>query len=347
MNAIGLIAEPERSDRLQLMIEEAEKSVELINYKKFESLENRKLIIAVDIDEIGESPGIFNEIRKWYQLGKPILNGSVVVLWIHSQSRLYTKEMAQRIIFLLSGLGATIPAQPLIETVENLENMRKWAEYMHVSREEALKERVSEMTKRLSVYQSIAIKRPKLLVLHANSNERTSNTHLLWQAVEKHLTIDYEVIHVEDGTVLDCRGCAYDTCGYYAEHNSCFYGGVMVKEILPAIDMSDAVLWLLPNYNDAISAKLMAVINRLTVLYRKKPILNKNLYAIVVSGNSGSDSVIKQLIGALNINKGFHLPSGFYLEMIASYPREILNHKDLNSKSKAFAEIINKTSHKI
>ncbi len=347
MNKIGLIAESERSDMLQFMIEEAKESADLIDYKELKSLEDRKLIIAVDIDEIGESPGIFAEIRRWYRLEQQVLKGSVVVLWIHSQSRLHTKGMGQRLIFLLNGLGATIPGQPLIETVENLDNMRKWAKYMDVTREVALGIRVKEMVERLSVYQSIEIKRPKLLVLHANSNEKTSNTHLLWQAVEKHLTIDYDVFHVENGTVLDCRGCAYDTCGYYAEHNSCFYGGVMVQEILPAIEMADAVLWLLPNYNDSISAKLMAVINRLTVLYRKKPLLNKNLYAIVVSGNSGSDSVIKQLIGALNINKGFHLPPGFYLDMIASYPREILEHKDLDRKSRAFAEIINTTSHRI
>jgi len=31
----------------------------------------------------------------------------------------------------------------------------------------------------------------------------------------------------------------------------------MVKEILPAIEDVDCIIWLCPNYNDAISAKLL------------------------------------------------------------------------------------------
>lgn len=78
----------------------------------------------------------------------------------------------------------------------------------------------------------------------------------------------------------------------------------MVKEILTAIEEADCIIWLCPNYNDAISAKLMAVINRITVLYKRVKFGEKTLFSVVVSGNSGSDCVAKQLIGALNINKG-------------------------------------------
>lgn len=65
----------------------------------------------------------------------------------------------------------------------------------------------------------------------------------------------------------------------------------MVKESLPAIEDADCVIWLCPNYNDSISAKLMAVINRLTVLYKRVRFWDKSLFSIIVSGNSGSDCV--------------------------------------------------------
>ncbi|GAF92126.1 unnamed protein product, partial [marine sediment metagenome] len=51
----------------------------------------------------------------------------------------------------------------------------------------------------------------------------------------------------------------------------------------------------------------MAVINRMTVLYKRVKFGDKTLFSVVVSGNSGSDCVDKQLTGALNINKGFRL----------------------------------------
>ena len=119
----------------------------------------------------------------------------------------------------------------------------------------------------------------------------------------------------------------------------------MVKEILPAIEEADAILWLVPNYNDAISAKLMAVINRLTVLYRKHPLFEKNIFAIAVSGNSGSDSVLRQLIGALNVNKGFRLPPDFYIQAVANDAKEILNQPNFETLAKQFALHINKEIH--
>jgi multimeric flavodoxin WrbA len=328
------------------MILAAEKiaTIEPIDVSDFKG---QKLLVAIDLDSIGENAWLMNWIRERREESEEPFEGCKVIFLINSPALIYSKEMAKRLIFLFNILGARVPGQPLVEAIENLENMRKWAQYSDTTREEALYGRVQDLVLRLTESKHKQIEKPRLLVLHANSNEKTSNTHQLWEAVRKHLTIDYDVIHVEDGTVLDCRGCAYDTCAYYAKQNSCFYGGVMVKEILPAIEEADAVLWLLPNYNDSISAKLMAVINRLTVLYRKQPLLDKNLYAIVVSGNSGSDSVVKQLIGALNINKGFHLPPGFYLDAIASQPEEIVEHPLFEEMSRLFAQKINSTSHYI
>ncbi len=60
----------------------------------------------------------------------------------------------------------------------------------------------------------------------------------------------------------------------------------------------------------------------------------------MVSGNSGSDSVAKQLIGALNINKGFRLPPYFSIRAIANDPKAIFNVENIDIKSDFFSKII-------
>ncbi|MEK6266337.1 MAG: NADPH-dependent oxidoreductase, partial [Clostridium sp.] len=61
-----------------------------------------------------------------------------------------------------------------------------------------------------------------------------------------------------------------------------------------------------------------------------------------VSGNSGSDSISKQLIGALNINKGFRLPPYFSIMAISNDPGEIFNIPQIQETTKDFAETIKK-----
>jgi multimeric flavodoxin WrbA len=112
----------------------------------------------------------------------------------------------------------------------------------------------------------------------------------------------------------------------------------MVEEVFPAIEAADAVVWVCPNYNDAVTANLAAVINRLTALYRKTGFYNKALYAVIVSGNSGSDSVAMQLIDALCINKGFYLPPYFCIMAIANDPGAIYKIKNIGTQASAFAE---------
>jgi len=114
----------------------------------------------------------------------------------------------------------------------------------------------------------------------------------------------------------------------------------MTENVLPAIEESDAIVWLCPNYNDAIAANLTAVINRLTALYRRSNFYSKSIFAVVVSGNSGSDSVAKQLIGSLNINKGFRLPPYFSIRAIANDPKTIFQVENIDIKSEFFSKII-------
>jgi hypothetical protein len=67
---------------------------------------------------------------------------------------------------------------------------------------------------------------------------------------------------------------------------------------------------------------------------------DKTLFSVVVSGNSGSDCVAQQLIGVLNINKGFRLPPYFALTAAANDPGFIKSIPGIDKRAKIFAKNI-------
>ena len=148
--------------------------------------------------------------------------------------------------------------------------------------------------------QRLEQSRERVLALHASSRA-TSNTLALWGRVREALEPGCQVteIGLRNGTLEDCAGCAYTTCLHFGEQGDCFYGGVMVREVFPAIREADAVMLICPNYNDALSANLTAAVNRLTALYRTTSFEDKAVFAIVVAS---------QVVSALCVNKGFWLP---------------------------------------
>lgn len=105
---------------------------------------------------------------------------------------------------------------------------------------------------------------------------------------------------------------------------------------------SDALMILSPNYNDSVSANIMAFINRLTALYRKVDFKDKLLFSIVVSGYSGSDILAEQLISSLHFNKGFALPAHAIRMLTANDPGEILSCKNIEKEAAVYAERIKK-----
>ena len=183
------------------------------------------------------------------------------------------------------------------------------------------------------------LERPKLLALHASSRA-TSNTLALWGLVRTRLEerCDITEICLRNGTLEDCAGCPYTTCLHFGEQGGCFYGGVMVQEVYPAIREADALVLLCPNYNDALSANLTAAINRLTALYRTTSFADKAVFAIVVSGYSGGDIVACQAAGAMNMNKGFWLPANFCLLETANDKGEALALPGIQDRADRFAE---------
>ena len=147
-------------------------------------------------------------------------------------------------------------------------------------------------------------------------------------------------IGLRNGTLEDCAGCPYTACLHFVERGDCFYGGVMVREVYPAIRAADGVILLCPNYNDALSANLTAAINRLTALYRAAPFENTAVFAIVVSGYSGGDIVASQVVSAMNMNKGFWLPPGFCLLETANDAGTAVRLPGIDERLERFAENI-------
>ena len=274
---------------------------------------------------------------------KDAFQGSTAALLIHSSSELGTKRAAQDIIFMANKLGCNFIGHPLVEATANLKNFLTWQKSTQRPLEEICLILSAKLGKRLAEYKSAAAIK-KMTVLYS-SPHKISNTLDLWHLISKHLKkISIEELQIENGQILDCKGCHYKLCLHYGKRNSCFYGGFMVENILPSIKSSDAVVWLCPNYNDSIGANLTATINRLTVLYHKISFYNKSIFAVIVSGNSGSDSVAKQLIGALNINKGFRLPPNSIITETANDPGAIFKIPGIKSKARSFAENIMKNS---
>lgn len=300
-------------------------------------LRGRKIILCAEISPAGLCIPLYEIIAELQNRGGDSLEGSSAVILLHSPNELYTKSTAAFVVFLLNRLGCRFPGHPAVEATGSLINFSTWRKSKNASLQEICTELCSSLGERFAAYDPKPVSMPNILALHSSFSS-TSNTLALWNLVKAQLNnCEIQELHVENGKVLDCKGCSFRTCTYYSVKNSCFYGGMMVQEILPAIEKADAVLWLCPNYNDAVSANLTAVINRMTALYRKTPFYGKTLFSIIVSGNSGSDSVARQLADALCINKGFNLPPRFSLMATANDPGAVLELPGIREAAGEFA----------
>ena len=303
-------------------------------------LRNKHIIVAAELNLAGLCPQLVNVLSELYEKGNDTLSGSTAIVLVHSPNQLYTKSFASSIVFLMNNLGCYFPGHPVIEATGDLSNFSTWKKTLDLPLEQICEQQCEKLGKRFTENVLVKSKEPSILVLHA-SHHKTSNTLFLWNMVKKHLSgCSIQEIHVENGNIRDCNGCSYKTCHHFGMQNSCFYGGIIVEEVYPAIEKADAVIWLCPNYNDSVSANIFAVINRMSALYLKTSFHNKKLFSIIVSGNSGSDSVAKQLIGALTINKGFSLPPYCCLMRTANDPGSIQHVSCIEDEAYLFAQNI-------
>lgn len=306
-------------------------------------LNNKRIIFAVELDEIGVSNNLNDIFRKLYSMGKDSLEGCTGAVLVHSNHNLFTKTAAQEIIFLANNLGCAFVGRPLVEATGSLDNFEALVKIYKLSLEEIcllqcrdLGERLLDSRSQVDMPMQVDNFRKKLLVLHS-SNWETSNTLALWDMVKESIKdIDISVINLGNGQVMDCIGCSYTVCKHYGLQEKCYYGGIVVKEVYPAILEADSILFLCPNYNDMVIANLVATINRLTALFRKTKFYDKTLFTIVVSGHSGGDAIAKQLISAMNINKTMKLPPYFSLLATANDAGAIARVENIEGLAREF-----------
>lgn len=322
-------------------LEEATKGrcIEVLTHLDMEQpLRNRRILFAVSLNKAGFSPTLF----QWLPLLRSCsdyLKGSIAGVLVDGLGELYTKAVGRDLVLAANGAGCTFPGRPLVEAIGSLYNFTVQAKNAGCTPGIAYQRAVGDLIDRILTFEPPRQVRPKVVVLHASSY-KTSNTMALWSRVKQALPSECDIteIGLRNGTMEDCSGCPYTMCLHFGEKGECFYGGVMVQEVYPAIREADALVMLCPNYNDALSANLTACINRLTALYRTVSFDRKALLGIVVSGYSGGDIVAAQLVSALCMNKGFWLPPDFCLMETANDPGSALKLPGIEERLADFAE---------
>lgn len=316
---------------------------ETVEMEKMDDVTGLKLLFLCDLNEIGRDTAVDALVTKWKRTGLRLTEVYVGII-SRSMNDWHTKTYARGILLLLNDLGATIIGKSLVEILPLFENFAAWQKNDKASLEVIAAGRVSDLAVRLAASQILKKAKPKILVLHS-SNNKTSNTLALWGLVAEDLKAHdccgtIKEIYIERGSITDCIGCPFEVCVTQAKQLSCVVGGQFVEEIMPAMAEADVLIWLCPNYNDTIGADLIAVINRMSGFYRTQELSGKVVYGVIVSGNSGTDAVANQLIGSLNLNKGFTLPPNFCLTEIANNPMSVLEKANIRGKAKDFSNKI-------
>ena len=305
-------------------------------------LQNAALLFAAETDAGGIRNGTHTLLRFLHLHADELpLAGARGGILIDGQSDLFTKDLARRIAFAANRCGCMFPGKPLVEVCPDLHNFTVLSRLWQCSREEAWQISCRQLAEKLLTFVPVSLPHPKVLAIHA-SNHQTSNSLSLWRmaASELRKNAKIEEISIRNGQLWDCCGCKYEACLHFGEQGDCFYGGVMTEKVYPAIVQSDVVVLICPNYNDSVSANIMAFINRLTSVFRVNDFSRKRIYALIVSGYSGGDLVAQQIIGAMNMNKNMILPPRFAMLETANAPGEILQVPRIKEKAAKFAAAV-------
>lgn len=299
-----------------------------------------RFLFCVEIDESGINLDSCR-LMKYLCRNEGCLQDSAGGVVIDGCGELFTKELGRRLVFLANAAGAAFPGKPLVEATGSLTNFDTLARNWSTDRVGAYAKNCGILIQKVMAFEMNCENDSRILAIHA-SNRRTSNSLALWTETADRLRglRGVEEISIRNGEVWDCRGCKYEACLHFGENAECFYGGVMVEKVYPAILRSDVLVLVCPNYNDSVSANIMAFINRLTALFRTNDFSRKRIYAIIVSGYSGGDIVAQQIISAINMNKNFTLPPEFALIETANGPGDAMRLEGIEERIDNFAKRI-------
>lgn len=337
--------EPSRAERLEAVLAHALQGCDVTlieNAGQFEAAQPvcGRLLFAVSLGVSGVNLEYYSLLKK-IRLDPHLLDGCMAGVIIDSAGEFYTKSVARELVLAANMAGCAFPGRPLVEGTGTLHNFNVQAKIRGTGQMEAYLASARELVERLlETPLHTAGKTPHLLALHAG-NATTSNTLGLWHMVRAHLgDAVFREISLRDGEVWDCRGCSYDTCRHLGEEGKCFYGGVITRDVYPALQACTGLVMICPNYNDAVGANLTAFINRMTAIFNVRRFYDTDLYGVIVSGYSGSDIVAQQLISSLCMNKSFRLPARFAMMETANDPRSIFSVPGIEERAEQFAKHI-------
>lgn len=326
--------------------ENSKSSIKIIrSLEEFEKVDfyRQKILFAVQLNEYGINFEYFKivEYIRRVKEGK-VFEKAVSAIIIDSASELYTKDIARQLGFSLNMAGSNLIGKALVEGAGELKNFETLSKIHKITLKEVYEDQIYQLIIRLLNYKEEKKNTLNLLLLHS-SDRKSSNTLMLWDKIKKNLSsrITVEEISLNRAGIRDCRGCPYDTCLHFGKQEHCYYGGIIAEEVYPKILEADIIVLACPNYNDSISANLMATINRMTAISISHNIRDKYIYAAIVSGYSGGDIVAMQILGAFNFNKGLEAKSRFALLEIANDKGSILKVENIDEKAKAFASNVN------
>ena len=300
-------------------------------------LAGNRVLFALSLSDHGLDLEVISLIASLRQ-NPDVMEGATGAIIIDGAGELYTKQTADMLALAANLAGCRFPGKPLVEATGSLDNWNIQSLRRGVSLAQAYRQAARELVVRLMEFSWQTKERPSVLLLHA-SDRATSNTLQIGTKIVERLlpSCDIREISLQNGAIFDCRGCSYKTCAHFARQNSCFYGGVITNDVYPAINECDALLLLCPNYNDSVSANILAFINRLTSVLVYNSLYEKQLYAVIVSGYSGSEIIAQQVLGALCLNKTFALPPRFCLMQTANNPGEAMQADGIMERIDDFA----------
>ena len=332
--------EAQDDERLTAVLQEVLSGIPHRMFTDMDALPNlrgRRLLFALALGKYGVNTADQRLLRR-LRAEPDMLDGCTAALVVDGGGELYTKSAAAELALAVNLAGSALLGRPLVEATGSLQNFRVQAKNLGADLAGAYRAAVRELAERLAGETFAPREKPNILALHASSYH-TSNTMQLWGQVKTRLGSGFDVteIGLRNGAVSDCAGCPYTACLHFGEKDRCFYGGLMQDEVWPAVRRCDAAVLLCPNYNDALSANLTAFVNRLTGLFRQTRFYDKAVFAVVVSGYSGGDTVARQVIAAMNMNKSFYLPPRFCLIETANDPGEALRLNGIEKRLDEFA----------
>lgn len=295
-------------------------------------LSNKRIAFAVCLSESGMNLEL-HRMLDYIRRNSKCFSGAVGVVIIDGSGEFYTKNIARQLVLTANMSGCAFPGKSLVEATGDLYNFNIASKVLGVDNLEAYDVTVNRLIRKLKEYTNPVTEGKKILVVHASSRN-TSNSLMAWEMVKEKIGDSAAIseVSLRNGEVMDCIGCKYEACLHFGERGECFYGGIIVEQAYPAIIDCDCIVMVCPNYNDAVSANITAFINRLTALFRSNDFSKKKVFAIVISGYSGGDIVAEQIIGAMNFNKNFILPSNFAIIETANDPGSILDVRDIDKK---------------